>query len=1372
MRKKYAALAGVILGLACTVNAQSVAPDSIVQVTAENQGLSLIAHEDLPLTGTFWLITSNGFSLPMPCAPLDQSIPIYALSDNVFLADGTAGLTAVNRHRTGYDTVDGVLAAQANAVVDLVSQTEVTQMRSSMRTMGMEMDVPMPSGTAVPDLSIPTPDYGTNLWISQWGLTNHVLTGLASNTLADVPYEIQTNTDLATTNWGSTGLFVYGSELTNWTALPFLPSNQATNLYIRLKSWASDGSGLPNWWQQQYFGTNVVDPYGNPAGDGWNNLQKFQFGWNPTNFYTPPAPQNFTVSLDGASSTATMNWLPSPGPVTSYTVSRDYYPPFMGDVVSQTFNVSADTTSIHDPQTLLPYDNVNPTIYAHYSIQANYSGGVSASTEQWLEPDSVQQMPSLSVISAPDGSVWLAVDKLSASMAGLRLTRSDIYAENHGDSSYDTSFFIPASSITNGIFPVPAAWLAPVVDGYGGAYYYWYVQAVNAAGGAASGGDRWNIQSAVMPFYDGRRQLKQNLTYQLRAASVSQLFNANPLVQDSANAVVISDTNYVVSSYNLAGNITLNQHGQTWLTDVTAPFKLNCFFRNFVFDASALSADGWVTNSDNFNPVQVNLNPLPYQFNGDNFTAVLGVDASQWIAANKILTSNYAQNNLADFGLSFNGSADHCFINASARNYYGLPFLSAIVVQGFGPGEFSADYLRLNDTLSCTNANIQLVYPETAQPQFQTVEYDFWNPNDGYRSNDVWMPWETLPGQAGFSPANAGNSHLMAGVGTSLTIAGYAKLAVQNGYSDVHAYLGQYFDKAYKLDSSGNVTTNTTGILSHYGNFFATEPGDVALVTMPDLDTGERGTSVVHCVSLNVDANHDGNMDLSWNGADATSQNSPFLFWVNNDCDWAYYPGDPGTDLPCTPKTCDYLNQNIMSPRDLEDWARLWICGVPALTNAGYQVTLSWNVSSDNPAINLAQSVETNGGIGYLTDANIATAQTSGSTSSNPSYKFARVTPSQAYTFPANFFTNNANKYFLFEGAGIGSGELVLTVMDANSNTVVQTGIWLDLHDVKDFYERAVITDNTSGAKSSWTSSVEVVQPAIASGLGDDTNLIVLVHGINVRPWDCLQQGDTVFKRLYWAGYQGRFSTVKWPCNLLTPLPSPLTTAVFNESELQGYKASTAFTSYMDDLRSRFPDYRRNIIAHSQGNTVVSEALKYGLSFDTYILTQGALPNSAYDVNAANDPDLLGRAPSPAWQPMGYQGAYTNLTGNIVNFYNPQDPVLDVWVKDQEFLKPSIYFDTSYYFYDGTNSYYDPLIGFNYLVTDPEESRAMVSRSLTLPIGQSGPESLHGVIQSAIDLHTHFNFSNTSFDDHSAQWTWPIQTTRPYYIQILKSINP
>ena len=48
---------------------------------------------------------------------------------------------------------------------------------------------------------------------------------------------------------------------------------------------------------------------------------------------------------------------------------------------------------------------------------------------------------------------------------------------------------------------------------------------------------------------------------------------------------------------------------------------------------------------------------------------------------------------------------------------------------------------------------------------------------------------------------------------------------------------------------------------------------------MPDLDTGKQGTCTVSIVSLNVDANHDGTMDLSYFGQDQTSPSKPYVFW-------------------------------------------------------------------------------------------------------------------------------------------------------------------------------------------------------------------------------------------------------------------------------------------------------------------------------------------------------------------------------------------------------------------------------------------------------------------------------------------------------------
>jgi hypothetical protein len=133
---------------------------------------------------------------------------------------------------------------------------------------------------------------------------------------------------------------------------------------------------------------------------------------------------------------------------------------------------------------------------------------------------------------------------------------------------------------------------------------------------------------------------------------------------------------------------------------------------------------------------------------------------------------------------------------------------------------------------------------------------------------------------------------------------------------------------------------------------------------------------------------------------------------------------------------------------------------------------VSWaNVGGGSPAINLYDSVETNGGTGYLTDTNIAAQQclayAHGSSPydvyfTGPGAAIAKITTNTVFTFPASYFTNASTRHFLFEGAGIGSGQLVLTISDNHSNTICQTGTWLDLHDIKDFYEQADATNVTS----------------------------------------------------------------------------------------------------------------------------------------------------------------------------------------------------------------------------------------------------------------------------------------------------------------------
>jgi hypothetical protein len=426
---------------------------------------------------------------------------------------------------------------------------------------------------------------------------------------------------------------------------------------------------------------------------------------------------------------------------------------------------------------------------------------------------------------------------------------------------------------------------------------------------------------------------------------------------------------------------------------------------------------------------------------------------------------------------------------------------------------------------------------------------------------------------------------MIGSVGQPMVVGGWAKQQITNGVSGKFAYLGQYFDKAYKVNTNGAVTTNTTGILSPYGEFLPIEPGPVALVTMPDLTTGQRGTGVVQVIKMQLDVNHDGNMDLTFAGPDNTYADRPFRFWVNNDSDKQSFVGDPGEDaLVTTNSQYDYNFPTIPSQRDLEDWARLWICGVPALaTNQGYTVTLSMTAISGNPAINLADAVETNGGTLYLTDTNTAIAEvfTNGVVHRS---KYPDISPTTPLTLPASLFTNAGNKYFLFEGAGIGQGQLTMTISQ-NGTNLASTSVFMDLRDVKDMFEHVLITNVRDTTPASYASAYTQVNELVNDPTADK-KIIAFVHGWRMGEFEYKSFSETMFKRLYWQAYRGRFVSIRWPTLSKDDFKLPFRDLfTYNRSEFRAFKSGQGVSDYLNFVKQQFPGYSLNVASHSRAGS-------------------------------------------------------------------------------------------------------------------------------------------------------------------------------------------
>jgi hypothetical protein len=1201
-----------------------------------------------------------------------------------------------------------------------------------------------------PTNSYVLPDYGTNLWIAQTAAASNYLFGIGSNTVADIVYTIQSLTNLlqAPAGWRYEGTIV-GSELTNWTPLSVAQNNR-TNLFIRLRSEeSSDGSGLPNWWELEYFGTNGVDPNGDPMGDGWSNIQKFQNGWNPNVFYTPPAPQGVTATLELSNQTATVTWLPSSGNVTGYTVQKtDTYP----DPVSvQTFTVAASATNFTDNIST----NNESVLYAYYGysygvsyrVQALYSAGNSG----WSASVPLQQLTvSGSINPGPDGT-YLAATRIPDNAATVQLIYVDQGADIfHDDESFDHIYTIPVSSFTNGFAKLADSWKPASTDGYGGVGYTLYVRTVDANGNPSksmllTSTEYYWISTYIwgLPFYDGRQQLKQNLIFQLRAASTAAPFAFATFTNDSSDYrglldYVISPTNYVYSGLYDVNNEN-GIYGWSYdfaLMNVYRPFEDNALSRNFASASVDEDANGYpntgvqyVGNFDNFYNLSLEI-PSVYQptTNVSGSVPLLDTTTARWLCTYPLDLANVYPDYdpvsgeyvyLDGISISFVGDTQYNNLQSGLKNYWGLPITSAKIF--YTPDGSSIYNTVLNAGDSIANVGLNTAYMETAPPQFQTVEYDFWQ-SAYYGTN--------IPGCSYFS-TNRKSDLVIVGVGQGIQMAAYAKLAVTNGNPGTYAYLGQYLDKAYEIDDSGNVTTNLTGEVSPYGGYFATDAGRAALVTMPDVDTGERGTCMVYSVSLQLDKNHDGNMDLSFNGPDATLGSSPYVFWCNNNYDrslWdaddqTYYDDDLGPadvaklNLNQQVPDCDYENASgervIPDERDLEDYARLWICGVTtnllAALPSGSTVTLSWgdesSPNSNNPTIDLFQAVDPDGGMEYLTNSTTTQYE-------NPTSYVGRLGPGQSIQLNSSYFSGWAGNHFIWCGVNHGTGGLNLTIADATGNVLAQTTAYIQTVDIKQMYERWTVGDSSGDLPT--TNAILASNDLTNNGImtpfeytappNTNTLYILLVHGWNDEIWIKDRFAETALKRLYWQGYQGRFGSFRWPTDYDfngTLIDAILQPHNYDGSENTAWNSAAGLLNKLIDLNAKYPGHVY-MLAHSMGNVVAGEALRLaaqngdGQIVNTYVASQAAIPAHVYDASVTS-PYLINYthsshgipAPGAPKTPNIYVNRMTNnaaAVGRKINYYNVNDYALsaDSWCFDQA-LKPDTFANGLYTYIGSTN---------------------------------------------------------------------------------------
>ena len=212
-----------------------------------------------------------------------------------------------------------------------------------------------------------------------------------------------------------------------------------------------------------------------------------------------------------------------------------------------------------------------------------------------------------------------------------------------------------------------------------------------------------------------------------------------------------------------------------------------------------------------------------------------------------------------------------------------------------------------------------------------------------------------------------------------------------------------------------------------------------------------------------------------------------------------------------------------------------------------------------------------------------------------------------------------------------------------------------------------------------------------------NTPYILHVHGWNMERWEKDRFAETMYKRLYWEGYQGRFGSFRWPTFDRWPSHEKLNS--FDMSEEQAWRSGAPLRYLLTCLNDEYGGQVR-LTAHSMGNVVAGEALRTNtVLVSHYVAMQAAVPSRAYDQNAPyraipayarnNTPELY--HDYPGFNPPAPYFSQAAGAGVYVNFYNERDWALGMWLMDQD-LKPAG--SMGYYYRSDIGFYHQNLVGW------------------------------------------------------------------------------
>ena len=539
------------------------------------------------------------------------------------------------------------------------------------------------------------------------------------------------------------------------------------------------------------------------------------------------------------------------------------------------------------------------------------------------------------------------------------------------------------------------------------------------------------------------------------------------------------------------------------------------------------------------------------------------------------------------------------------------------------------------------------------------------------------------------------------------------------------------------------------------------------------------------------------NLALRLEGTGANSVGNLFSFWVNDDNDSTL---DSEGWETARNSVADSADNRISHRRDLEDFSMLtltWSGDLLKFLKCGYKLELN---GGDNIQLFKAATINP---LGHLTPWGAHLQMTSGfrpvlGGKFQLGYWSIPLSELGDYLTEEDFARGKA--CFLFEGRQTGNCQLVASLTRNFGANIKSEPVLLELLDIGGMYGEYQDSNSPLGQNvdGDFPEPPHVIVSGVPEpkrtmkapiGTKDANNTVVLVHGWNMSVADKTTFAESMLKRLYWAGFGGRFVVYNWP-TLLQPgyFGTAFNGSSFNQSEFIAFKHGPTLAALLNQLPGRV-----HVAAHSMGNIVASEALLRGGRADTYIMMQAAISAMAYDVRMIRPHDItlgISELGSPTFDELstshldrGYLGYFSNVgqaAGRIVNFFNAADNAMWWWWVNQDVAKPSRY-PRSSFLYDfeqedpvgSKQSVWQkiiispsspPIYRRSRPVNDIHEVMAFMSRSVSLAVGAAG--NTRGAISSSFDLSSNVGFGD-SRPDHSGQFYRDIQDLWPFYRQLL-----